>query len=231
MRKSYHPEYPFWRLQNDGVWELYGAEGVSARQSNSDAKKSELLKHGVTGAFPRSVYEALRRKPILLSSIAKQILVENFPESIHADLSIAVGLELIFSGPARRDPGFRRRVLTAYENRCAVCSFDLRIGDSLAGLEAAHIKWHQAGGPDEEHNGLALCVIHHKLFDRGAYTLDRDLRLLVSRHLHGGNAFEVHCMAFHGKEVRRPHDPSHAPAQEFLRWHHKEVFQGPARYC
>jgi putative restriction endonuclease len=23
-------------------------------------------------------------------------------------------------------------------------------------LEAAHIKWHQAGGPDEESNGLAL---------------------------------------------------------------------------
>ena len=22
-RKSYHPEYPFWRLQNDGVWTVW----------------------------------------------------------------------------------------------------------------------------------------------------------------------------------------------------------------
>ena len=26
-RKSYHPEYPFWRLQNDGVWEVLGDGG------------------------------------------------------------------------------------------------------------------------------------------------------------------------------------------------------------
>ena len=24
-RRSYHPEYPFWRLQNDGTWELKNA--------------------------------------------------------------------------------------------------------------------------------------------------------------------------------------------------------------
>ena len=36
------------------------------------------------------------------------------------------------------------------------------------GIEAAHIKWHQAGGPDTEDNGLALCTLHHKRFDRGA---------------------------------------------------------------
>ena len=22
FRQSYHPEYPFWRLQNDGIWEV-----------------------------------------------------------------------------------------------------------------------------------------------------------------------------------------------------------------
>src|SRR5436189_6378643 len=35
----------------------------------------------------------------------------------------------------------------------------------------AHIRWHQAGGPDIENNGLALCVLHHKTFDLGAFTL------------------------------------------------------------
>ena len=38
--KSYRSEYPFWRLQNDGVWDLTNAEKVEARMSNTDAKKS-----------------------------------------------------------------------------------------------------------------------------------------------------------------------------------------------
>jgi putative restriction endonuclease len=39
------------------------------------------------------------------------------------------------------------------------------------GLEAAHIKWFQAGGPDIEANGLAMCSLHHKLFDLGVFTI------------------------------------------------------------
>ena len=52
-------------------------------------------------------------------------------------------------------------------------------------LEAAHIKWRQAGGPDLEVNGLALCSLHHKLFDRGAFTLSNQLVILVSDDAHG----------------------------------------------
>lgn len=70
-----------------------------------------------------------------------------------------------------RDPGFRRAVLRAHEHRCAVCGFDIRLGARSLALDGAHIKWHQAGGPDDVQNGLALCVLHHKLFDEGAFTL------------------------------------------------------------
>jgi putative restriction endonuclease len=39
-------------------------------------------------------------------------------------------------------------VLTAYEFRCAVCGFDVRLGAASIALDAAHIRWRQAGGPD-----------------------------------------------------------------------------------
>ncbi|MDI8841686.1 ACP phosphodiesterase, partial [Salmonella enterica subsp. enterica serovar Anatum] len=39
-------------------------------------------------------------------------------------------------------------------------------------LEAAHIRWKQHHGPCEVPNGLALCAIHHKAFDRGSIGLD-----------------------------------------------------------
>ena len=39
-------------------------------------------------------------------------------------------------------------MLLAYEYRCCVCGHDLRMGGHAIGLEAAHIKWFQARGPD-----------------------------------------------------------------------------------
>lgn len=42
-RKSFHSEYPFWRLRNDGIWELENAEGLETRVGQTDAKKSELI--------------------------------------------------------------------------------------------------------------------------------------------------------------------------------------------
>lgn len=71
-----------------------------------------------------------------------------------------------------------QRVLDAYfpptlhADIAAVLGLDLRIGNVSAGLEAAHIQWHTAGGPDVEANGLSLCALHHKLFDLGAFTLE-----------------------------------------------------------
>jgi putative restriction endonuclease len=38
-RQSHHPEYPFWRLQNDGVWVVHATGPLTPRQSSSDAKK------------------------------------------------------------------------------------------------------------------------------------------------------------------------------------------------
>lgn len=43
--KSYHPEYPFWRLQTDGLWTVEADALVEPRKSSTDPKKSELLKH------------------------------------------------------------------------------------------------------------------------------------------------------------------------------------------
>src|SRR5262249_61325836 len=103
--------------------------------------------------------------------IAARLLETHFPESIHADILSAVGLILGVDKAAakKRDPQFRQRVLTAYEYRCAVCGFDVRLGSVSIALDAAHIRWFQAGGPDGESNGLALCELHHKTFLRFVY--------------------------------------------------------------
>ncbi len=231
QRRSYHTEYPFWRLQNDGIWELTNTENVQARKSNTDANKSDLVRYDVHGGFTKEVYRLLNGDKPLVVELARSLLDANFPQSVHEDILQAVGIDLEESGRDRnaRDPDFRERVLRAYEFRCAVCNFDIRLGRSYLALEAAHIKWHQAGGPDIEKNGLALCAIHHKMFDLGAFTLTESLDLVVSERAHGNTGFDLWLMAFHGRPIRGPIRNDYFPDRGFTRWHREEVFKNPFR--
>ena len=168
------------------------------------------------------------------------LLDAHFPETLHGDILSAIGLDLSTprTGEAtdsdrqapRRDPRFRERVLRAYEYRCCVCGFDLRIGNITAGLEAAHIKWFQAKGPDIEANGLALCALHHKVFDLGAFTILPDTYSMVfSQHAVSGEASRKMLLGFHGAGIILPQSKDYFPRTEFLHWHEKEVFKKPGR--
>lgn len=233
-RRSYHPEYPFWRLERDGVWELDGLDSTTVRERGADPSPRELIDRGVRGGFTPKVFGAVHSDPDLLREVAHDILDAHFPESLHEDILAAVGLELARgryqTERTRRDPDFRDRVLIAYESRCGVCGFTARLHNTLIGLEAAHIMWHQAGGPDVETNGLSLCSLHHKLFDRGAFTLDAGKTIRVSQLVTGGDVAESWLHAFHGSALSGPQSSEYEPAAEFLEWHEREVFRGPARH-
>jgi putative restriction endonuclease len=232
-RQSFHSEYPFWRLQNDGIWELANAEHVATRASNRDAKKSELLKYEVSGGFTSEVFDALSNDRNHLRTAVYQVLESAFPDSYHEDILSAVGLNDAFESVIRRkrDPNFRDLVLMAYEYQCAFCGLDLRLGGRELGLEAAHIKWHQAGGPDTTNNGLALCSLHHKLLDRGAIGITHDLRIQVSQLTTGNAGFLTWVMPYNGAPIREPQLSTSVLDREYIDWHSSEVFRAPARPC
>lgn len=191
-----------------------------------------VCQHGVKGGFDLEIYSSLQNDRTLCLDVARELLDANFPSSLHEDILQAVGIEAEPSetpGRRKRDPEFRERILRAYGYRCAVCGLDVRLGSVLVGLEAAHIKWHQASGPDSEMNGLALCGLHHKLLDRGVFTLTADSRLVVSEQALGSSGFEDWVLRFHGQSLNRPVRDGFRPRAEYTRWHNREVFQGPAR--
>ncbi|MFF2909200.1 phosphorothioated DNA-binding restriction endonuclease [Paenibacillus sp. NPDC057934] len=223
-RRRYCPEEPFVRLTTDGLWALN--KPVSKKQ----IQEKLLLEQHITGGFEPEVLVLLEKRPALRQEVAEQLLHAHFPETMHPDILEAVGFELEPTPRKKRDPQFRNRILTAYEYSCAVCGFNVRLGSQLVAIDAAHIQWHQAGGPDQEENGIALCTLHHKLFDRGVFTITNDRRLLVAEEAHGTRGLEEWLMRYHGTEIRSPISPLYRPKLVFLEWHVREVFKGPARY-
>ncbi len=231
-RAGYNPVYPFWDLRTDGFWEVPGGKAARVREGkSSEPTKTWLRDNHIAGGLTPELFDAVAADPSLLRDIAGDLLVAHFPDTLHGEIMAAVGLDPeLGMPPSRRDPKFRHDVLRAYERRCAVCAFDARLGDALAGLEAAHIQWHQAGGPATVSNGLALCSLHHKLFDRGAFSLTEDRRVLVSQELHGSEATEQWITRFHGSALRVPRRAAQQPGPAFIAWHRGEVFREPGRW-
>lgn len=232
-RKQDHPELPFFHLQSDGVWKMETQGEPIPRKGSKNFTRRELLDHQATGQFSDEVLAALKADPTLAGEIATRLLDAHFPDSLHSEILAVVGLDADLRSISKRrprDPQFRERILTAYEYRCAVCGFDVRLGSQSIALEAAHVKWHQAGGPDIETNGLALCVLHHKVFDLGAFTLNPQLVILVSEKANGSQGFVESLLRFHGQCLREPQRPEFMPQASFIDWHRIEVFKGRERH-
>ena len=221
--------YPFWRMQVDQIWEVEKSDNLEFT-SSGDPKKTQLIREQIRGGFKPEVYERLQKDQNLLKSVTEQLL-SHFPDTYHDDLLQAVGLDISeeIQKVSRRSADFRPRVLRAYEYRCAICGYDIRLDNKTIGLEAAHIKWHNHGGPDEEKNGIALCTMHHKLFDYGALTFSDQLEVLVSDRAHGAEAFDAWLLKYHGKKLTAPQRTTYQPDMSFRNWHVREVFRGEVR--
>jgi putative restriction endonuclease len=59
-RRSVHPEYPFWRLQRDGLWEVPNGELLPRRNGSKDPLRTALIRRDTQGGFPEQIYGALR---------------------------------------------------------------------------------------------------------------------------------------------------------------------------
>jgi putative restriction endonuclease len=227
------PAYPFHHLTSDGVWEVRTDRGPGSPGSGV----RDLRESGATGRLIPELQAALRREPDLLGRIARLLLDLHFPPSLHGELCEAVGLdlepaeaELLAAVRRRRDPRMRELVLTAYEYRCAFCGYDGRIGAVPVGLEAAHVRWWAFGGPDQVENGLCLCSLHHKLFDKGVLGVGDDHRILVSQRFVGhSDAAREHVTALSGRPLVGPQPGASPVAAEHRDWHTRQVFHGEPR--
>jgi len=230
-RGNLNPHYPFWRLREDRIWEVSNTQKINQNLTSSgDARISVLREVNAQGGFPQELSNFLSKRPNIIDTIVANILNNTFPASRHEELLDAVGFPWLVKSKIKRDPRFRENILRIYEQRCAICGYDGQLGNTTLGIEAAHIKWHAAGGPDHMENGIALCVFHHKAFDRGAISIRDDLRLLISQDVRGRqDHLDQLLLKYIDSPIQRPQSGNPTPNQSFLAWHRKEVFQHPAR--
>jgi putative restriction endonuclease len=79
QRQNHHSEYPFWRLQSDGVWRVEADASLETRQSNNDVKKSELFAKHARGGFDSEIVARLKSDPGVVQRIASNLLDAQLP--------------------------------------------------------------------------------------------------------------------------------------------------------
>jgi putative restriction endonuclease len=174
----------------------------------------------------------LAQNPPLIGELAHLLLDAHFPETLHDEIVALAGIDFVQANTRTgrlRDPRFRDGVLEAYEYRCGLCGYDGRLRNSVVGLEAAHVRWHQFFGPDTIENGITLCSLHHKLFDQGAWSITNEWTVAVSQVFVGRSELVQRLIRRAGTEIIGPQSAQPRVIDEHLEWHREQVFRSPAR--
>ena len=226
---------PFVHLERE-LWDLRDA---AAREIAPDApeRRGWLLERGAVGRLHAAV-EQLLADPGTLAAAVRLLLDCHFTpvlaELICAAVDLDVpALDLAGSGgtaragrPRPRRHGFAEEVLRAYAYQCAMCGFDGALGRYPVAIQAAHVRWHSQEGPDEIPNALALCALHHALFDLGVVGITEDRRICVSGLYVARNEAGRAVDALAGLPLLIPRPRRPAVDVIYISWHHQQVFKG-----
>lgn len=174
--------------------------------------------------FARIVERGLGQNDLLLPRVDQHVPVGGFHETRtpFQQLSARERVNQL-SNRVVRDQNFRKNVLRAYGERCAITGLRLINGGGRAEVEAAHIRPVEHDGPDIVSNGLALSGTAHWMFDRGMVSLSDDLTILVSRQSNDLDA--VKGMINASGKLLAPERLANRPRPEFVAWHRENCFK------
>lgn len=92
-RSRIHPEYPFWRLQADGLREVEDSASFPSRKSNTDPPLSALRERHARGGFPADLDAALRADSAAAEALVLAVVRRFFDASDHAEVLVSVGFQ------------------------------------------------------------------------------------------------------------------------------------------
>jgi putative restriction endonuclease len=218
---------PFVHLERE-LWDLRDATG-SVIGPDAPERRGWLLERGAVGRLHTPV-ERLLAEPGTLAAAARLLLDRHFTPVLADLICAAVDLDvaaLALAGdgeaphtdrPRQRRRGFAEEVLRAYAYQCAMCGYDGALGRHPVGIEAAHVQWHSQRGPDEIPNALALCALHHALFDLGVLGITEERQIRVSSLYVARSEAGLAVDALAGKPLLIPRPRQKGSTRPTSRW-------------
>jgi putative restriction endonuclease len=231
---------PFVHLERE-LWQIHDSKGAEIGP-DAPERRAWLVEHGAVGQLRPEVERLLLADPATLAAAVRLLLDLHFTPVLAELICAEVDLDLpmleaagypLTRGSAvrpRRRPGFAEEVLRAYAYQCAMCGFDGALGRNPVALEAAHVRWHSQHGPDRLDNAVALCSLHHTLFDFGVLGLTREHRIQVSdlyvARTDAGRSIE----ALAGRTLLAPRPVRSVVDIAFITWHRHQVFKSKSGF-
>ena len=176
----------------------------------------------------RAIWEEFNTNPNLLAEQSEEAFGRLILPSTISDASDFVipsgPTEVISSRPMRLVQNFfRRSVLAAYNYACAFCRIDIP-----EILTASHIiPWiANVELRADPRNGLSLCALHDRAFDRGLISVDEELRVRISERVKSKSESPIFHTAFtdlNGNPLSLP-ERFH-PYPDSLQYHRSKVFR------
>jgi putative restriction endonuclease len=117
---------------------------------------------------------------------------------------------------------FREMVLASYSSRCSICSLP-----EINLLVASHIiPWSiNSSLRMNPRNGMCMCVLHDKAFDRGLMSITDNYKVLLSasiKKLSNELAVQRGFLPYDGIEVRLPN--KFIPDKQYIKFHRNNIF-------
>lgn len=239
---------PFWHLQSDDFWRLIPRPGYEAfLQTVSRIHAIAKLQQTTMGAkLDDDLFNLLcitESRNLLRTTLIETYFVPSLQTTLIAQGEINVQAfrysqellqrvkedkklkeEYVEDKPFR-DQGFRRAIVKAYDNRCAICGVRILTADGHTAVAAAHIIPWSISHNDDPRNGLALCHLCHWIFDEGLIAFNNQYQVKTSPQLSVTSNLPGHLLTFTGRSLIGPADNDFWPFLYSITWHHENIFR------
>lgn len=242
---------PFYHLTSEGFWHLVAVPGMEQVLASGGKIKSFRQFHQVAlGAILNNDLFALLSETDARDELRRVLIETYFMPDMRPELvkvgritseSFEYSRELIDRVKGRftlkeapatdeiyltesRSVGFRRVVVDAYKHTCSFCGIRVITPDKHTAVAAAHIVPWSHSHIDDPRNGIALCGLHHWIFDQGLVCVGADYRLKISPVVTSEENFASLIVALDGRAMHLPDIQLLWPAKSALRWHIDNIF-------
>lgn len=149
----------------------------------------------------------------LINELAKPESVKKLPEGKEREIIAKARINQNF---------FREMILASYRSRCAICSLP-----ETNLLVASHIvPWSiNASLRINPQNGICMCSLHDKAFDRGLIAINNNFKLLISKRIKNLSeeiAVQRGFLPYENAEINLP--DKFLPDKHFIEYHREKIF-------